>query len=296
MAEETNPLSGVLEQPAVETPVVETPAAEPTPQAVEYSEVELRAMDMGWKPLDQWEGDKSDHRSAKEYIDRGELLGKLKQTNTELRELKAMVSTLSEHNRRVHEEAYKQAIVDLKKAKVEALRNEDHEAVVNIDEQLASRKQELQVVQTTPRIQPQAPEASPVFQDWLSKNSWYTQDEAMQFWANGEAIKYAKTSGRVDEAEIYKHLHEAVRKEFPNKPYFRRAAAPQAAPSPDGSSRRGAGGGQSAPVTGDTAFKNFLGTLPREEAFEVEKMVKRFDLSPEQFMRDYELVNKRGGR
>jgi hypothetical protein len=106
MAEEQNVEGTISEQNEA---TGSTSQAENTTQ---YTETELRAMEMGWKPKDQWEGDPNEHRSAKEYIDRGELLGKLKQQGSELRELKAMVSTLSEHNRKVHAEAYRQAITD----------------------------------------------------------------------------------------------------------------------------------------------------------------------------------------
>jgi hypothetical protein len=293
MAEETtNPLTGVLEEAVTE---VVQQAVEPATEVVEsepqYTEVEQRAMDMGWKPLDQWDGDKADHRTAKEYLDRGELLGKIKQQGSELRELRDSVRLLSDHNRKVHEEAYKQAIADLKKAKVEALRNGEVEEVVDLDEQLDARRQELQVIQNTPRQQPKTPEASPIFQDWLSRNKWYSEDEAMQFWANGEAIKFARKTGRADESEIYKHLDKAVREEFPHK--FKRAAAP----APDGASRRSAGGGgQTAPKSGDSDFKSFLSSLPRDEARMVENLVENFNISPEQYMNDYNLVNKRGGR
>ena len=60
------------------------PQAEPK----QYTAVEQRALDQGWVPQDEWQGDPDDWRPAKEFIDRGELFRKIDELKNENKRIK----------------------------------------------------------------------------------------------------------------------------------------------------------------------------------------------------------------
>src|SRR6266702_2198796 len=96
-------------------PVVET--KEEGNEPPKHTALEERAIEQGWRPKDEWDGDESEFRSAREFIDRGELLRKISSQGDELRKLKEVAGALSEHNKQVYVAGYKKAITDLRAAK-----------------------------------------------------------------------------------------------------------------------------------------------------------------------------------
>ena len=102
MAEETVQIAQVEGQENPPTVTTTTETTE-TPSK-QYSELEERAIAQGWKPKDQWEGPPEEHRSAKDFLEFGEILGKLKTTSNEVKELKNSLRYLSEHQKKVYQD------------------------------------------------------------------------------------------------------------------------------------------------------------------------------------------------
>ena len=150
-------------------------------------------MAQGWKPKDQWDGDPAKHRSAEAYLDRGELLGKLKSQGAELRQVKEMLTHMSEHNKKVYAAGYEKAIVDLKAQRIHAMKDENFEAVAAIEEAIDQNKEALNQIRRQPVAQPPTQNKA-LADDWLSKNSWYKTDLSMKHWANGMAVCLLYTS------------------------------------------------------------------------------------------------------
>lgn len=292
MSEETT-LNLVDEEPSVP----DTSQTTETPQEPQYTELERRAMEQGWKPLDQWDGDPAEHRSAREFLDRGELLGALKITKKQVQELTNTVRFLTEHQRKVHQAAYEQALKDLRKQKVAALEAGDAAAVVELEEQIDQHREAIQTIKKAPTA-PQ-PDTSPIFEDWLSKNQWYAKDKSKKMWADAMAVDYASSKAqqgeRVTEQELYDYLHKEARRVFPED--FRAAPTRQAPPSPDGAGRQAGG---KAKVSNEPArtpeqrLKELTADMPEAERREVEKMVRSGWVTAEQFVKDFELVKNRG--
>jgi hypothetical protein len=251
-------------------------------------------MAMGWKPKDQWDGDPNEHRSAREFIDRGELLGKIKSANGEMKELKDMVRFLTDSQRKQYEVGYQTAIKDLKSAKVEALERGDHEAVVEIDEQIADTKEKMKAVKAQPQSnKPTIPEPSEITKSWLAANKWYNEEAAMRAVANQLAVDYSRLNGaNPDEAELYRYIDTHIRKAYPAQ--FEKKQQ-RVAPNPDGASRAQAGGAQGKSTdTPKQQFRDLLKTLSKEDARAAENLVERGYVNEEQFLKDFAQVS--GGR
>src|ERR1017187_6293930 len=89
------------------------------PETHEYTETEQKAIDQGWDR--EVEGDNK--RSAKEFLDQGELLGKIKSQSNELKQIRQTLDGLSQHNKNVYQASYERALVDLRAQKVAAVKD-----------------------------------------------------------------------------------------------------------------------------------------------------------------------------
>jgi hypothetical protein len=185
-------------------------------QEPQLSPLEQRAVDQGWKPQDQWEGNPDDWRPAKEFVDRGELFKKIDELKRDNKALRQGQEELMKHHSRVREAAYAQALSDLKAKKLNALEEGDAKAVVEIDEQIDATKEAQRVSAEQARHTEVAPVADPIFDNWVNRNNWYTQDIAMKAVADEVArMTFAKVGN--DKERILDAVDEAVKKAFPHK-------------------------------------------------------------------------------
>jgi len=142
----------VKDEPKEETPVEEEsePESEPEVEAEEtteeptkeYTKEELEAISKGWKPKSTYEGDSSQFRTAKEFLERGELLDVIRNQGKRLK--------------RLEEDKTKEKANLLLDRKREAIRNSDvssAEEYENAYHELYSPKQE-EVSEVAPNLEP----------------------------------------------------------------------------------------------------------------------------------------------
>ncbi len=213
-----------------ETPVVEV-KAEPvvevkeTPSVPELSPVAQQAMEQGWLPKDEWIAagrDPEEHRSAKEFVERGELYKSIHSTKRELKQTQATLDALQRHHRYVFEKAHQQAIRDLRAEKRLAIRNDDIDRLEEIEteiEQLQDQHvKEVAVVQA----QTQAAQPAPEFQNFVDRNPWYLTEKALRDEADAAGFIYLNNGG--DRTQLFSHVEKEMRRKFPDKFGVKRAA------------------------------------------------------------------------
>lgn len=270
------------QRPIGGTPPPEQQAPETPAEPEQRSEIEERARAQGWVPKEEWEGDPAAWRPAAVFVDRGELLGKIKSQSSEMRELKGMVNYLAEQNRKLYEAGYQKAISELENARDQAVEAGDTRAVRELDKQIRDHEKAAQEATKPVRVRENTNAAAELYQDFVKANAWYEKDEVMQDWANGLAVKFKTKNPNAADQDVYTHLAEEARRKFPEK--FKRAGAP----NPEGSSNRA---GASTPrKDGNSDFDRFVGTLSEEEATIARNLVKRGHVSKEEFMESMKLV------
>jgi hypothetical protein len=83
----------------INTEVVNSPVVEEkevvTETPVELSPDEQRAMEHGWRPKEEWEGDPEDWVSAREFNRRGELFARIAKYGNENKEMRDSFTTLA---------------------------------------------------------------------------------------------------------------------------------------------------------------------------------------------------------
>lgn len=188
---------------------------------------EQTALSNGWKPKDQWEGDENLWVPAEEFNRRGELIGNLikeqksnKKLKDELTELRESVKLLGEHNKKVLEQAKKEALEELKQLKKEALKDGDVDSVVEIDDKIDDIKSE-KVETITTETTNQAP---PEMVDWLEKNQWYEDNTILKSAFDAIVISLVNEDPELVKApataleEATKRIKEEFPEKFENKP------------------------------------------------------------------------------
>ena len=188
--------------------------------APELSPVEQRALDMGWRPKEEWDGEEADFISAETFVARKPLFDKIDYQNKELKEVRKALAALQEHHIRVKEQAFRDAYATLKEEKKAALAEGDADRLIEVDEKIAElRTQEIEqkAVNNTPPSQ----QLNPAFVSWVEKNSWYVDDKKSELRAYADAvgIKFAKEHPeRNDPNDLLKEVEKQVKLRF--KEYF----------------------------------------------------------------------------
>ena len=189
-------------------------------QTPQYSAVEQRAIDMGWRPKEEWNGDEADFISAETFVARKPLFDKIDYQNKELKEVRRTLAALQEHHIKVKEQAFRDAYAVLKEEKKAALAEGDADKLIEVDEKIAElRSQEIEqkAVNNTPPSQ----QLNPAFVSWVEKNAWYVDEKKTELRAYADAvgIKFAKEHPeRTDPNDLLREVEKQVKVRF--KEYF----------------------------------------------------------------------------
>jgi len=198
-------------------PEVEVVSQEPTER--EYSPIEKKAMEMGWKPLEEFDGDPAEFRSAETFVALAPLYEKISQTGKENKRLKEAMQHMASMFDKIKEQSYQQALKTLREERKAALQEGDIDRVDLIEQQIDNVKEQQQLAkEQAPVLDLDDSRSSPVhpqFQQFLERNRWYQSDEDMTAWADARGVKLAQ-QGK-DRNEVLEILEKEVKKVFPHK-------------------------------------------------------------------------------
>src|SRR5690349_8946842 len=104
----------------------------------EYTAIEQKAMEMGWRPLEEFEGAEEDFVDAKEYVGRKPLFDKISTQSREVKQLRQAVEALKTHYTAVRETEYNRALAALKAERKTALNEGDGDKFEALTDEIAS--------------------------------------------------------------------------------------------------------------------------------------------------------------
>jgi len=200
---------------AVDAEMNKTPEpSEVEVEEIEPTEKELEAKEFGWNPDGQ---DRDGNKlSADEFLARKPLFNKIRNQSEELSEIKTLLHELKSDNRKITEEGIKEKeslLSQLKEAKESHLDNLDVDKVREIDKQIDSVREEI-----ASKSQPEEQAESPYFKDFVKDNDWASNDNSpLSIASEGIARRYIQTNPNASDKEMYQHIHDQVRKDFPEK-------------------------------------------------------------------------------
>lgn len=179
----------------------------------QYTEVEQKAMRMGWKPKDEF-ADEDDFVDADEFIKRKPLFDRNAQLKSELKDVKKALRELANFQLQVRENERKKVLTELTERKRKALVEGDAEALIEVDEEIADVRAQEIAQKNTPKIQ-QGPH--PNFVAWVEKNTWYAQDAELRAEADFLGTRYAASNPDKDPEEVLQYVSGRIRKMYPEK-------------------------------------------------------------------------------
>jgi hypothetical protein len=238
-------------------------------EEVKLSPVQQKAMDQGWKPKEQFEGDPDDFIDAPEFVRRGELFDKIERQSKELRNVKDALEAFKVHHTKVKESEYNRALKAVEAARKKAFEDGDSDRFFALEQQIDAIKDEAAAVKEAGKA-PIEPTTPPALETWMSQNAWYQKDRAMTAFADSLGAELHAKGFTLEQA--LREIDAEVRKEFASKLERKRP------PSPEGSTRTSAG-------SKADSFK-----LSDEEARVMNKLVKSGVMSKEDYIKDLKAV------
>lgn len=178
----------------------------------EPSDIEQRAMDLGWRPKEDFEGDEATFIDAAEFVRRQPLFDKIESMGRELKETKKVLNLLQEHHKKVKETEFKRALDELKVEKRKALEDGDADKLLAVDDAIA----EIRTAQITKQNEPEQQTVHPDFVEWVNKNKWYAKDPEMRAFADAVGLQYKDKTGASNE-DVLKYVVERVKTTFKDK-------------------------------------------------------------------------------
>ena len=186
------------------------------PETPEYSDIELRALDMGWRPKEEFQGSEDDFIDAKEFVRRKPLFEKIEGQSKQIKAVTKALEALKVHYTRVEQAAVEKAINTMKQQRKVALSDGDGEQFELIDDEIKKAESQLaqiEQVKNAPLVEEE--NVHPEWKAFTDRNPWYTSTGYMKTFADQIGSELAAQG--IAPAEVLRQVEQAVRKEFPAK-------------------------------------------------------------------------------
>ena len=113
--------------------------------SAERTPMEQKAMEMGWRPKDEFHGDEDDFIDAKEFVRRQPLFEKIEAQNKQIKNVTKALETFKQHYTKVEQAAVERALTMLKTQRKEALSDGDGDRFELLDDEI--KKVEVKVLE-----------------------------------------------------------------------------------------------------------------------------------------------------
>ena len=177
------------------------------------SPIEQKAYDQGWRPEDQYDGDKANWKSADRYVSDGEWMTKLKERDQRIERVEREMKERLDNQNKLHEMRRMKELDDLKAKQRQAVDDADTDAYDTTQRQI----DELQAQEIEP-VQPQQPQVDPLITDWVSRNPWINDaNDDRSAVAMGALQLFQQSNPNASIQEAINHVEGRVNKMFPTE-------------------------------------------------------------------------------
>lgn len=199
------------------TEEVKTEVAQETQSEREYTSIEVKAIEQGWIPKEEFDGDESEFIDAPEFVRRGELFSKIEKQSKELKAVRQALEAFRVHHTKVKEAEYERALKTLKEAQRQATVEGDHERALTLGDKIEEVRVEKEAVnREAAQTAIQEPEEyNPKFKEWVSRNDWYESNKLMRKTADALGKELYEEGHSPD--EVLELVEKEIRKEFKHK-------------------------------------------------------------------------------
>ena len=252
----------------------------------EFSPIEAEAINMGWNP------DKENLPEGKTFIEAGEFVrnqtwvNELKRTNTKMdrmaKEHKATIEGLKTHNKLIQKKAYEKALAELKAEKKAAIKDDDFERALEIDDKIDETREEMDTELEATDNDTSGNAQVELWNDAAARfvedpdNKWYNTNPDMAEYADSVGSQLA-TQHPNDPDFVYGEIQKRVKRLFPQE-----FGNPQRkAPAKVGAADRGTGAAASS------KGKHRLSELPQDVQAMAKESMELYGMSEKEYLKDY---------
>ena len=173
--------------------------------------VEQIGRNQGWVPLEEYDGDPANWKSAENYIQYGELLTQIKKRDQRMDQIEANHREDISNQNKLHELRRAKELDSLKAKQRQSVENEDLDAYDTTQREI----DELQA-EATPAVKDQAPQVDPLVTDWVSKNPWINDpNDDRSAVAMGALHLFQQSNPDASVPDAIAHVEGKVNKLFP---------------------------------------------------------------------------------
>lgn len=198
--------------PEAEPVVTQTEQPEQNQVTPDVDPYEEQAREQGWRPKEEYEGDPNKWRPAKEFVERGELFGKIDHMGKELKETRKALKLLQEHHSKVKETEYNNALRELKALQKKHLEEGNSDGYLETTELLTDLKAEQAARTIVQQNTPAQPD--PRFISWTQQNKWYQSNQEMREYADTVGMGYASRNPGIDPEAVLDYVAKEVKARF----------------------------------------------------------------------------------
>lgn len=190
-----------------------TPEGTEQQQEVQYTPVQLKAIEQGWIPKEEFDGDEDEFIDAAEFVRRGELFAKISSQSKKLQQLEESLVALKQHNSNIRKVEYERALKALKQEMRKAQVEGDTERAFALEDRMEEIQAEAKAVVNQPD---EAPGPTPEFLEWVESNPWYETNEVMRDAADAMGRRlHARYKN--DMVGLLEAVEKHIKKEFEHK-------------------------------------------------------------------------------
>lgn len=171
--------------------------------------LEVKAREMGWKPLEEFEGDEDDWIDAKEFVGRKPLFDHMSSIKRELKNTQNALREMQSHYSKVRETEYNRALNDLKAQKKQALEEGNTDALISIDDKITDLKAEEIAKAAEARVA--APQPHPNFVSWVERNKWYVENPTLRQKADEIGLGHAMANRNKSPDEVLEYVEKQIK-------------------------------------------------------------------------------------
>lgn len=237
----------------------------------QLSNVQLRAMDMGWRPQEEWNGEPEDFIDAAEFVRRKPLFDKIEAATKEVKNTRKTLDAFKDHYQKVRETEYARALNDLKAQAKEARTEGEH----GLAEDILERREVIEAERDAFREEQKSltveeTKTNPAFEQWVSRNNWYQSQQHMRVFADNLGVQLNAQGMSLDKVLV--EVERAVKKEFPTK--FRNPNRDNAPSVESPSIKKGEKGGSLDDSFLSDQDKQFMARFIRDGVMTKEEYIK----------------------
>lgn len=199
-------------------------------------ELEEKAREKGWRPLEEWDGDPESWIDAKEFMGRQPLYDRIDGLKKDLFRTKQSYEqdfqTLSKEVAQMREIEYQRALANLKHARANAIQEDDTGEIRKLDDQIEQIVAARARAESAPN-QRRNPNNDPAFQSWRERNSWFDNDQTLKQEAIRLGTAYGMTNPNASTEEACEYVEKSIKKLYPEKfkPMTRTPPSPEGSPT-----------------------------------------------------------------